>query len=96
MTVKELLKKQDASFISLHELLTKMTQSGDGATYQEAAVALYRIVEPEHFLWRVSDPVKGVKKATDREEKKAINSLEMAARFEKNHPVWSIDDDIPF
>ena len=96
MAIKELLKRQDSSFISLHELLTKMTQLGDDATYQQAAAALYRIVEPEHFLWRVGDPVKGVRKTTDKENKQALVSLELAARYEKNHPVWSIDDDIPF
>ena len=96
MSVKELLNRQDASFISLNELLTKMTQLGGGATYKEAASLLYRIVEPEHFLWRVRDPVKGVRKASTKQEVEALANLEMAARFSQNDSIWSGDDDIPF
>lgn len=96
MTIKELLKRQDASFISLNELLTKMTRSDGGATYQEAASLLYRIVDQELFLWHVRDPVKGVRKATNDEEVKALGCLELAARYAKNDSDWGGDDDIPF
>lgn len=96
MAVKELLKKQDSSFISLHELLTEMTQLGDGATYEEAAAALYRTVVSEHFIWRVGDSVRGIRKASTKEEKEALDCLEMAARYNLTSVVWSADDDIPF
>jgi hypothetical protein len=40
MGVKRLLAKQTQGFINLHDLLTRMTEI-DGATYQQAAEALY-------------------------------------------------------
>lgn len=43
MSVKNLLAEQAAGFVSLHEVLTRMTQV-DGATYQEAATLLHRLL----------------------------------------------------
>ncbi len=43
MSVKKLLAKQEAGFMSLHDVLTEMTKIDD-ASYQQAATALHRLI----------------------------------------------------
>lgn len=44
MGVKKLLAQENVGFISLNELLSKMTKAGDGCTMQEAAIVLCRLL----------------------------------------------------
>lgn len=53
MSVKNLLAEQAAGFVSLHEVLTRMTQV-DGASYQEAAILLHRLLWAEDEKLRPS------------------------------------------
>lgn len=103
MSVKELLAKQEAGFISLHEVLRRMTQI-DGATYKEAAIALFRILDAADKSapgWWVKDKIRGVFPASNSDEKAAWQCLVEAATFgeptKKTAPSFEdLGDEIPF
>lgn len=82
MGVKDLLKSQTAGYISLHDVLTRMTRI-DGSTYQEAATALHRVLweedEKSRPVWHVCETLYGKRIATNLEEKKAWECLRQAA-----------------
>ena len=96
MSVKDILAKQEAGFISLHEVLTKMTMI-DGASYQEAAKVLYRLMNENQnnllFVWHTKTDLKGVREASNIEEKDAVNCLKQAAMSGRPEEY---DDQIPF
>ena len=96
MGVKKLLAQQDAGFISLHDLLLKMTKAGDGCTLQEAAMVLCRLLADSDSSNRPRLKMKslthGILTILDR-ERSPIQRLHYVAdngNFESNH------DDIPF
>ncbi len=101
MNVRELLKKQDAGFISLNEVLVRMTQI-DGATYQEAATLLFRLIQPvslqdEFSMWRIADKLNGAMKASYSDESSALECLKMAASHSLDSYEWTGDENsIPF
>lgn len=97
MSVKNLLAKQEAGFISLHEVLTKMTQI-DGANYQEAATLLHRLLwandEELRPQWHECDNLYGKRRASDHQAKAAWECLRQAAQAGMP-PEWT-EDEIPF
>ncbi len=99
MSVKSLLSKQDAGFISLHEVLTRMTKVGDGATYQQAAMALFRLMMAEEKAsvpkWFVIDNLNGKRYTNGLHEKLANECLRQAANNGEPSPL-DFDDEIPF
>jgi hypothetical protein len=96
MSVKKLLEQQAVGYITLHEVLTRMTKI-DGATYQEAATVLHRALWSTDRLidrpgWYVCDKLRGRIKATNREEGTAWDCLKYVAEY----GTEVFDDDIPF
>lgn len=98
MSVKKLLAQQEAGFISLHDVLTRMTEK-DGASYQEAATVLYRLIAtyPEEwlFMWWTKTALHGVRQATNRDELDAMACLRQAALSGAPNP-WDDPNEIPF
>ena len=96
MSVKHFLKEQEAGFISLHDVLTRMTQI-DGATYQDAAILLYRLLSAEDEdsrpPWHECNALYGNRVASDRRAKAAWECLKQAALA--GVPPASSDDEIP-
>jgi len=99
MSVKNLLRKQDENFISLHDVLKRMAAS-DGSTYQEAAIVLHRLLRTTDRAlrpkWYWQSDLYGLKPIPNQESGNPWNSLERAART--GHPVTydDFEDDIPF
>jgi hypothetical protein len=96
MNVRNLLATQQAGFVSLHEVLTRMTQI-DGASYQEAATLLHRLLraEDEHFRprWYECTTLYGKRLASDTQGTASWECLRQAAH--SGLPLeW--DDEIPF
>ena len=81
MSVKNLLMTQTAGCISLHEVLTRMNKI-DGATYQEAATALHRLLSAENEesrpSWHVCEYLYGKRMASNVDEKDAWECLRQA------------------
>lgn len=101
MGVKKLLEKQDAGFISLHDLLSKMTEAGDGCTLQEAAVALCALLWETDQFKRPSmlnkTNTRGLMLASPGLNSTPMQRLQHIAKtgeFESNER--EISDDIPF
>ena len=96
MGVKKLLAKQDAGFISLHDLLLKMTKAGDGCTLQEAAMVLCRLLADSDHRNRPRLQMKsfthGILIVPDRPSSpiQRLHYVTDNGNFESNH------DDIPF
>lgn len=97
MSVRNLLAIQQAGFISLHDVLTRMTQA-DGATYQEAATLLHRLLwaEDENIRprWHEYSTLYGKQLASNRGEAAAWGCLRQAVH--SGIPDGGIDDEIPF
>lgn len=97
MSIKNLLVKQQAGFISLHEVLTRMTQA-DGATYQEAATLLHRLLwaEDENIRprWYEYTTLYGKRLASDKQGTASWECLRQAAR--SGVPFEWTNDEIPF
>ena len=96
MGVKKFLEKQDAGFISLHDLLVQMTNAGDGCTLQEAAIALSRLLweagQYESPSWLHKDPMRGITEANGSKPGMQLAYVAKNGRFE-----WEeLSDDIPF
>jgi len=98
MSVKDLLATQQAGFISLHEVLTRMTQV-DGATYQEAATLLHRLLwaedENARPRWYEYSPLYGKRVASDTAQAKAAWECLRQAAHSGLPDAWS-EDEIPF
>jgi hypothetical protein len=101
MSVKRMLAKRDAGFISLHEVLTRMTKV-DGATYQDAAKALFRAMLDEEeapsikWKWRVISNLLGKEIASGKEEARAVELLVGVADFGMPNKLDDLKDGIPF
>jgi hypothetical protein len=98
MSVKKLLAKQKAGFISLHEVLTRMTRI-DGASYEEAATLLHQLLftdDPDRPAWFVCDKLHGKHMASDRQENVAWNCLRKAVRDGTPLRWWDDDENLPF
>ncbi|GAB1394782.1 hypothetical protein MASR1M60_29460 [Rhodocyclaceae bacterium] len=98
MSVKNLLAEQAAGFISLHDVLNRMTQV-DGASYQEAATLLHRLLWAENEdarpRWHEYSTLYGKRLASDQQAKAAWECLRQAAQ--SGIPSqWSDDSEIPF
>ena len=96
MSVRNLLVKQDAGFISLHETLTLMTLI-DGASYGEAATLLYRLLWTDSEdvpAWWTKDNLYGVHLANNDDVRTAASCLVQAAR--SGEPQFEGSDEIPF
>ena len=99
MGVKQLLQKQDASFISLHDLLLKMTLAGDGCSLEEAAIVLFRLMDsseyPNRPQWLMKSKVEGVRAAHESINFSGKRCLKHAAKFGKFEPAggwdWGVD-----
>ena len=112
MSVKQLLQKQDASFISLHDLLLKMTLAGEGCSLEEAATVLFRLMSSSEFSdrprWLMKSKVEGIRVAHESINFSGMRCLRHAANFGQFEPEglwdWGVDavslevrdDDIPF
>lgn len=98
MSVKKLLEKQEADFISLHDVLTSMTKI-DGASYQQAATVLHRLIteNPDEwlFMWQTKTALHGVRQATNRDDLDAMACLRQAALSGEPMP-WDDLNEIPF
>ncbi|WP_194720924.1 hypothetical protein [Noviherbaspirillum malthae] len=96
MGIKDFLQKEDEGFISLHDLLIKMTEV-DGVSLQNAARALYRVLDraspTDYPQWQEIDLATGVKPTEDFAL--ALERLRHVAETGKFAPLWD-DDDIPF
>ena len=94
--VKNMLAEHAAGFISLHDVLTRMTQTV-GATYQESAIALYRLLSAagDHRSpqWKFWDDLRGKQALSDRDALEAWECLVQAAR---SGVPEELDDEIPF
>ena len=90
MGVKKLLAKQDAGFISLHDLLLKMTQAGDGCTLQEAATVLFRLLDssehPDRPRWLIKGKVEGLREASEGFNFSGTRCVRYAATHGKFEP----------
>lgn len=101
MSVKRMLAKRDAGFISLHEVLTRMTKV-DGATYQDAAKALFRVMLDEEedpsikWKWRVISNLLGKEIASEKEGGMAVELLVHVADYGMQNQLEDFDNDIPF
>ena len=97
MNVKNLLATQQAGFISLHEVLTRMTQA-DGATHQEAAMLLHRLLwaedESVRPRWHEYSTLYGKRVASDKQGTASWECLRQAAN--SGVPAEWSDDEIPF
>lgn len=97
MNVKNLLATQQAGFISLHEVLTRMTQA-DGATHQEAAMLLHRLLwaedESVRPRWHEYSTLYGKRVASDKQGTASWECLRQAAN--SGLPAEWSDDEIPF
>jgi hypothetical protein len=98
MSVKKLLAQQEAGFISLHDVLTRMAEI-DGASYQQAATVLHRLIaaDPDKwlFMWWTKTALHGVRQATNRDESDALACLRQAAL--SGEPQEELDEnEIPF
>lgn len=96
MSVKRLLESQAVGYITLHDVLTRMTRI-DGATYQEAATALHRALwgvddSRDRPDWYRCDVLHGKVRATNREETSAWACLKYVAA----KGVEDFHDDLPF
>ena len=96
--IKALLAKEDADFISLHELLTAIAAAGN-ATYEVAARLLLRRLQntdsDSRPLWCRLDINHGIVTTTRTGwESFAWECLRQAAK--DGEPMVSQDDDIPF
>ena len=84
--VKKLLANQETGFISLQDVLAKMTMP-DGASYQEAAKVLYRLLsktdKQERPQWQTMNALDGVGAASNEVEKFALEYLKNAAIHEE-------------
>lgn len=93
MSVKAFLAKEDADFVSLHEVLQGMMRAND-CTYQEAAITLLRLIVREEWppTWLSKSSIDGVKEV-EHNHKPAMDLLRAAAR-DGEAPIEL--DDIPF
>lgn len=101
MGVKKLLKKQDEGFISLHDLLLKMTEAGDGCTIQEAALALCALLWETDRFKRPSlinkTNTRGLMlgpSGLDSSPMQRLQHIAKTGEFESNQ--WEMSNDIPF
>lgn len=99
MGVKNLLAKQEAGFISLHDVLTLMTKI-DEASYCEAATALHRLLwsDPGALQWWIKAPLHGVSRASDQQARDGLACIAQAAKcgepITEESAGWN--DEIPF
>lgn len=97
MSVKNLLVEQAAGFVSLHDVLTRMTQI-DGANYQEAAILLHRLLWAEDEKLRPSwyeySALFGKRMISGSHDKAAWECLRQAAS--SGLPTEWDADEIPF
>ena len=104
MGVKQILEAQSAGFISLHDLLIRLTQM-EGSTYQEAATCLYRLLDEKDFCdangdeppphWYTNRVLEGMRIGTNSDQRDAWDCLRQAACSGRPQE-WSFDDEIPF
>lgn len=96
MGVREILDRTGGPFIGLHDLLTGMARSDD-VTYQEAAIALRRLLlwaadkgqpSPE---WCSRDAINGVRRAADDVAAAARGMLLTAAQGGPLTDQWSME-----
>ena len=96
MGVKKLLEKQDAGFISLHDLLLEMTKAGDGCTLQEAATALCSLLRNTDRLKRPillnKTDMRGLTLASRDLNSSAMYRLQYVAK----NGEWEESDALPF
>ncbi len=89
--VKETLRQQDASFISLREVLELLTKDGEGCTLAEAATFLSQKLKerdaPALFRW---NPITRQKIIST-----TANRITLLAKAINLSPV-DLDDDVPF
>lgn len=87
--VKQTLRQQDASFISLREVLELLTRDGEGSTLAEAAsYLLHKLTERDAPELMRRDPV-------TRALSRSIPSVSRALLEKVINPV-DVDDDVPF
>ena len=95
MGVKKMLAQQSMGFVSLHDLLIRMTKLGDGASYKEAATLLHRLLYNEEDRlrpkWFSDSHLYGKHLLEDRAKNRGWDCLRQASI--RGEPE---DDDIPF
>lgn len=95
MGIKALLNKQDEGFISLHDLLMKMMQE-DGVSLQDAATALYRILEattPEAYpQWHEKSRAGGVRSTEEHQ----LACLRLREVVDSGSFTFEWGSDVPF
>ncbi|SFV15476.1 hypothetical protein [Pseudoduganella namucuonensis] len=91
MAIRDILQKQDEGFISLHDLLIKMT-TVHGDTLQDAATLLYRLLIQAHEQpqWYATSLETGP--CTIDSSAKGMAALHYVAI----NGQWMDSDDIPF
>ena len=104
MGVKQILEAQSVGFISLHDLLIRLTQI-EGSTYQEAATCLYRLLDEKGSIdangdepppyWYTNRVLEGMRIGTNSDRQDAELCLRQAA-LSGQPQEWSFDDEIPF
>jgi hypothetical protein len=97
MSVKNLLATQRAGFVSLEEVLTRMTQV-DGASHREAATLLHRLLwaedESVRPRWYEYNVLHGKRVASDEQGMAAWECLRQAVL--SGLPDRWTEDEIPF
>jgi len=103
MSIRELLARTDGEFISLHDVLSKIS-AAEGVTYQEAAIALLRLLDPHSTSldgpepkWHTYNKVRGIVRVVVPRFHRGHQALQWAATYgspEKN--PWNLEDDVPF
>lgn len=99
MGVKAFLASQDANFISLHEVITRMMGTDD-SSYQEAAAALHRLLwaedEESRPRWKVQDALYGTRYSSNIDQDYAWTCLRHAVQSGYPNEWTDFEDDIPF
>lgn len=93
MSVKKLLSSQNAGFTNMRDLLTRMGQL-DGATYQEAATVLYRLLladEAKSPKFWVRNSLQGVRQANQKEAENALAVLKEHATVKEPLVIKTVD-----
>ena len=94
MGIKEILQQQDMEFISLHDLLLKMTEV-ENVSLQEAATVLFRLLDQENSrlrpTWQQRSQARGVTAINGYNSDPMHRLLYVADKG-----GWEWSDDTPF